>query len=362
MVSNVGILGIGVYLPAEVRTNAWWPPAVVDGWRERIGATRAVLGNTGAVESPVESLGVRRVLAAIEQASEDIFQGAFERRVMPDGMLGSEMEIAAAREALELSGVPVSDIGLVLAHSHCPDFIGVPDACTVHHALGLPERCITLSADGSFNSFLLQLSIAEAMIASGVVRSALLLQSSASSRLVESRDPSSLFFGDAATAVVVGRVGEGRGILGRAHRTDGSLDRTVVCGIPGRRWYEEGRDILYVDDVQQSRKMILGVADCAEQTVTEALAEARLGPSDVSYYAAHQGTAWLQQVTKEHVGLGHARSVATFRETASVGSCNLPLLLREGARKGLLRDGDVAVLFSGGSGITWSSIALRWGR
>ena len=207
MLSNIGILGIGGFLPAEVRSNAWWPSAVVDAWRERVGATRAVLGNTGAADSPAPSIGVRRVLAAIEKAGEDIYQGSSERRVMPDGMLSSEMEIAAARDAIEQSGVLTSDVGLVLAHSHCPDFIGVPDACTVHQALGLPPKCITLSADGSFNSFLLQLSLAETMIASGVVRCALLVQSSASSRLVDPGDPSSLVFGDCATAVVVGRVG-----------------------------------------------------------------------------------------------------------------------------------------------------------
>lgn len=362
MVSNVGVHGIGVYLPPVIRANDWWSPAVVDEWRARMGKTRAVLRGSGGAESAALSPGARKVLAAIESLGEDIYQGSQERRIMPDEMRTSEMEIAAAKDALAKSAADPSDIGLVLGHSHVPDFIGTPDACTVHRALGLPAQCITLSADGSFNSFLLQLSLARAMISSGAVKLALLLQSSTSSRLVQPDDPSSLVFGDAATAVIVGPVRSGRGILAASHWTDGSLDRTVVCGVPGRRWYEEGRNHLYIEDVGQSRRMILTLADCAEQAVGAALTEAKLTPEDIAYFASHQGTSWLHQVAKEHVGLGHARSVDTFRRTASVGSCNVPLTLREGMEKGLLADGDAAVLFSGGSGITWSSVVLRWGR
>lgn len=362
MVSNVGVHGIGVYLPPVIRANDWWPPAVVDGWRSRMSATRAVLGKSGDAESVTPTPGARRVLAAIEEAGDDVYQGSSERRIMPDGMHSSDMEIEAARDAIATSGADPSEIGLVLGHSHCPDYIGTPDACTAHRALGLPANCITLSADGSFNSFLLQLSLAQGMIASGAVKLALLLQSSASSRLVQPDDPSSLVFGDAATAVIVGKVGPGKGILGSSHHTDGSLDRTVVCGVPGKRWYEEGRDRLYIEDMQQSRRMILTLAECAEVAVGQALAEAGLSPSDIGYFASHQGTSWLHRVAKEHVGLGHARSVETFRQTASVGSCNVPLTLRHGMEKGLLADGDAAVLFSGGSGITWSSVVLRWGR
>ena len=32
---SVGILGVGSYLPEQVRTNDWWPRSIVDEWEEK---------------------------------------------------------------------------------------------------------------------------------------------------------------------------------------------------------------------------------------------------------------------------------------------------------------------------------------
>jgi 3-oxoacyl-[acyl-carrier-protein] synthase-3 len=82
----------------------------------------------------------------------------------------------------------------------------------------------------------------------------------------------------------------------------------------------------------------------------------------VSFYASHQGTSWLRAVTQEFAGLGHARSVDTFPWAASVMGVNVPLVLAAAVREGKLREGDLAVAFSGGLGETWSSVVIRWGR
>ena len=45
----VGIKGLGVYLPKEIRTNSHWPQAIVDSWIDRLGRVlpkRDELGRT----------------------------------------------------------------------------------------------------------------------------------------------------------------------------------------------------------------------------------------------------------------------------------------------------------------------------
>jgi 3-oxoacyl-[acyl-carrier-protein] synthase-3 len=361
---SVGIHGIGLYLPSEVRTNDWWPESVVSSWRERRAGQRSreLMSDRPAGDVVPVTDGVSKVLDALSVANTDPFNGVVERRVMPKGMLPSEMEIAAGKEALAKSEIDPEEIGLLLTHSYCPDVLNVPNACTVHRELGLSTNCLSLATDGACNSFLQQLTLAEQMIASGRTRYALLVQSSASSRLVHKEDPSSIWFGDAATAVVVGPVSEGKGVLGSAHRTDGTLSRTIMCGIPGKHWYDEGQCVLYVGDAREGRRMILTIADLASDVTRDVLAQAGLEPGDVRFYASHQGTSWLRAITQEHVGLRNARSVDTFSWTASLVACNIPAMLALGAKEGLLRDGDPALLFSGGSGITWSAIVLRWGK
>ena len=360
--TNVGILGIGSHLPSEIRTNDWWPEAVVARWRQRQGGSFAAPTELVADGGSALSEGARRVAAAIAAERDDPFQGVRERRVAPDGTYASDMEVAAASEAMRAAGVEAGEIDFVLSYSTVPDYLMAPNACAVHHKLGLKQSCLSLATEGACNSFLIQLALAEQLLGGGRFSRGLLVQSSMCSRLVPPEQPSSAILGDAATAVVVGRVGEGYGLLGRAHATDGTHFNALAVGVPGKRWYEEGRNVFYAADRDVARSLILNVADRAREATSAALREAGLGTDDVSFYASHQGTSWLRTVTQAHSGLDAALSVDTFPFAASVMGVNVPLVLAVASRERKLVDGDVAVVFSGGLGETWSSLVLRWGR
>src|SRR2546423_2904943 len=157
---------------------------------------------------------------------------------MPAGMTAADMETAAAREAIARSGIDPREIDVVLSFTFCPDYLTVPTACIVHANLGLPERCMTMAVEAACNSFMMQLTLAKGMIAAGQARYVLLTQSSAMTRIPMSGENFDTWFGDAGTAVVVGPVADGKGILTAAHRTDGSLHKALMLGVPGKQWFE----------------------------------------------------------------------------------------------------------------------------
>src|SRR5262245_35444156 len=98
MPTSVGVLGTGVYLPRHVRRNDWWPQDIVEGWEAK---RRESLVRHIADESDADTDGARRTREAMKAFRDDIFTGARERRVMAEGETPSDMEIAAAREAIE---------------------------------------------------------------------------------------------------------------------------------------------------------------------------------------------------------------------------------------------------------------------
>lgn len=355
---SVEILGIGVWLPETVRTNEWWPRGVVQGWREHYRAQST--GPAGSADDA--SGGQARVAAAIAGLGADPFQGSRERRVLEDHIAPSEMEVRACQRALEKSGLAPSGIDFVLGFGTVPDHLGVPNACTVHRRLGLPERCLSLTTEASFNAFSVQMELAAGLIRSGAHRYGLLYQSSALTRLIPMDAHYAPWFGDGATAVVVGPATSGSGLLASEHRTDGSLAEAMVAGIPGRRWYDGGRIWWYPRDRDAAQTLFLDVADRAAGVVGAAMASAGVTDQQVGFYAAHQPTAWFRQVTQEHLGLERARSLDTFPWAGSLGAANLPLVLGTASDEGLLRDGDIVVTHSGGLGVTWSSLVFRWGR
>src|SRR5690349_16752400 len=140
----VGIHAIGSYLPEPVRTNDWWPDEVVNSWKSN--RQKDLAGNIFESTDP-KTPGAQITLAAMAQFSGDPFKGAIERRVMPPGMVSSDMEIQAARVAIDKSGVDVDDIGLLLTSSQLPDYLIIPTATHVHRSLGLPERCLSMGTD-----------------------------------------------------------------------------------------------------------------------------------------------------------------------------------------------------------------------
>ena len=217
-----------------------------------------------------------------------------------------------------------------------------------------------MQAEASGNSFLMQLTLAEQLIASGRARHALIVQSAAGSRLLDPDSPMSPLFGDGASAAVVGRVASG-GVLAAVHRTDGSHPRGLIASVPGRRWYDGGRIVLHSGDTGAMRQIFLETADRAAEVVGAVLAAAGRAAEEVALFAVHQGTPWLRRVTQEACGLGRARAVDTFATTGYLFGASIPLVLGTAEHRGLVAPGDLVVMHGGGVGSTYGAVALRWG-
>jgi 3-oxoacyl-[acyl-carrier-protein] synthase III len=345
----IGILGIGVCLPETVRDNSWWPSNVTATWSIPPPADVAML-----------SEDQREVAAVMERYRADLFQGSQRRRVMAPEQSAMDLELVAAREALANASVSPSDIDLLLTHSGVPDYICTNTACSLHERLGIPNDCFSLSVEASSNSFMMQAALAEQAIRSGAARRALLVQSSTFSRILPQQASYSPWIGDAATAVVVGPVADDHGFFSWQHRTDGSVENTLVAGVPGKRWFDEGRVIAYPANTDALKRMFLSLVSNSKDVGVSALAVANVDASEVSFYASHQGTAWFRELSQRVLGLSNARFVDTWAETASVYSSNIPLCLYNGHRDGLLTRGDIVMMLSGGGGQTYSCGVMKW--
>lgn len=355
---SVGILGIGTYLPPQIRENDWWSEEVVAAWRQR--RANPLTSSKARVEP--ETRGGHAIAEAMAALREDPFQGAKKRRVLDDGMKASDMELAAARAAIANAGIDPQEIGLVLVNTLAPDFLVTNNACLLHHNLGLSSRCFTMATEAACNAYMMQIALAEQMIAGGRAKYALLVQTCNISPMLPYDQPHSAWFGDGCAATIVGPVPDGLGVLSHAHRTQGQFHRTIVASVPEKCWYQDGKIVVYSADHEAARRSFLEIADCATDVVTDALAEAGRCAADVDFYAPHQPTAWFRDVTQQHLRLSKARSVDTFQSYASMFGANIPTSLSTAAESGQLRDGDLVLMFAGGAGLTYSTMLLRWGR
>lgn len=352
MATPIGILGLGMDLPPDIRRNDFWDPSVLAS------SPQSRMQMPSAALTP----GMAAVVTAMKQLARDPTQGTVERRVLADDVSIVELEERAARMAIERAGASLEHIDLLLTHRVPTEYQLSNPACELHERLGLPRRCFSLQTEGAQHSFLLQLSIAQAMIAAGQAHTALLVQSSGISRLLDYGDALSLAFGDGATAVVIGRVGNDRGILSSTHYTDGANPHTLVASVPGRPWYADGRSILHLADMPGTANMLLRTVDVSKTSIEEALLLAGLRADQVDVFAMHQGMPWLRKLVQEQTGLSRARPIDTFSKTGHLFGAFVPSTLVAAERDGLLNDGDVVVIAGGGSGMTYGASVLRWGR
>jgi 3-oxoacyl-[acyl-carrier-protein] synthase III len=158
---------------------------------------------------------------------------------------------------------------------------------------------------------------------------------------------------------VVGPVPAGFGVLGHASLTDGSLFGAIVSGVPGARWYDHGRVVSYFASSARAREMLLKTPDTGAPLVEEALAQAGLAKQDINFWASHQGTAWLSRVMHDHLSL-KAKTLDTYRQTASLSGANVPFILHAALQEGMLQSGDVVALWSAAAGLTMTGMVLRW--
>lgn len=347
--TTAGILGLGVFLPSEVRRNDWWSEADISAWPQP-GAPPQLPADA--------SPAARRVFSEMAKYSRDPFQGVRERRIAEPTATPTDLEAIASERALAQAGVAPDDIDLLLVHTAVPDYLWSNTAAMLHERLHLARACLSLQVDASAYSFLGQLEVAKQFISSGAARRALLVQSSLGSRLVDPGNPASVFFGDAATAVVVGRVATAE-ILASVHRTDGRFPKTAIASVPGARWYD-GKPVAHVADPAGAFRVFLETVDCALDVIPDALAKAGLAAGDVTFFGVHQGTPWLRSMTQEALGLTTARTVDLFASTGYVFASSIPLVLESAHHSGALVAGDNVVLFGGGTGATYGATVLRW--
>jgi 3-oxoacyl-[acyl-carrier-protein] synthase-3 len=356
------ILGIGVCLPEQVRTNDYWP----SGFSPR--AEKLSRANILALERSTSggALALRpEITAAMAALGEDPFNGARERRVLADNLEPSDLEAEAARRAMSAAGVRPDEIDLVMVASLVPDRLHPSNAPAVQAKCEL-VNATAWSVDVGCASFQPHLVTGSALIASGAYRRILCVYSSACSRVLDYSSGWSPSFGDGASAFVLGEGPRGHGLLGHWSRTDGSLREGVVYapirdGSAEPRWYQhEGLvRLVSLDAVGGKSAGVRSTEFCVEAS-KGALADAGLTIDDVDFFLCNQSVGWLVDACRRALGLPESKTMSSFPELANIGAAIIPIHLDRARRAGKIKDGDRILIYSPGAGLTRAAVVYRW--
>ena len=322
------VLGVGAYAPPKVMTNDDLARLVdtSDEW---------ITTRTGIK---------RRHIAGPDQATSDL-------------------AIVAAQQALDAAAVRAQDLDLILVGTATPDMLFPATACVLQDRLGA-ARAGAFDLLAACSSFVYGLISAGQMIASGVIRTALVVGADTLSRLVDWEDRGTcVLIGDGAGAVVLGSSESGRGIYTGRVGADGSAGEVLKVPAGGSR--------IPVTAEAIERKLHRGYMDgqavfkLAVRTIPglirETVAQAGWTMDQVDLIVPHQANLRIIEAMASQLHLPMEKFVVNIQEYGNTSAASVPLALFEAVQAGRIHDGDRLVLAAFGGGFTYAACALVWG-
>ncbi|WP_416909182.1 MAG: beta-ketoacyl-ACP synthase III [Polymorphobacter sp.] len=321
--------------------------------RSRIIATGSYL--------PERVLSNAELAAQVDTSDEWIVErtGIRQRHVAAEGEFTSDLATEAAKRAMARAGVVPGDIDLIVMATATPDQTFPAAATVVQMKIGIDD-CVAFDVAAVCSGFLYALTVADAMLRTGVHRRALVIGAETFSRLLDWEDRGTcVLFGDGAGAVVmVAEEGAGtsadHGVLSSRLHADGRHNQLLfVDGGPGSTGT--------VGKLRMKGKEVFRHAvNNLSSVMHEALEAAQLSAADVDWVVPHQANLRILEATAKKLGLERDQLIVTVDSHANTSAASVPLALDVAVRDGRVRIGDVLLLEAMGGGFTWGAAVVRW--
>jgi 3-oxoacyl-[acyl-carrier-protein] synthase-3 len=267
------------------------------------------------------------------------------------------MGAAAARQALDHAGVAAAAVDAIILATSTPDQAFPATAVHVQAAIGA-ARAFGFDIAAACSGFVYALSVADAMIRAGQVKTVLVIGSEVYSRILNFEDRGTcVLFGDGAGAVL---------LQGQKVMPDGS-------GILSTHLHSDGRfaELLYVDGavgqpektghlVMNGREIFRHAVTLLAAAVNEALAANGLTNKDIDWLVPHQANRRIIDGVGKKLGMPAERVVVTVDRHANTSAASIPLALAEAVNDGRIARGQLILLEALGGGLTWGSALIRF--
>ncbi|MFT4218051.1 MAG: beta-ketoacyl-ACP synthase III [Micropruina sp.] len=288
----------------------------------------------------------------IDSSDEWIQQrtGIAERRWVGEGEDVESMALAAARTAIERSGVAADQIGAVIVAT-VSYFHQTPSmAAKLAHQLGTTGAAYDISA--ACAGFCYGLAQAEALVRSGAARYVLVIGVEELSRFTDIHDRSTAFlFADGAGAVVVGP-SETNGVGPVVWGSDGGQYDAITQTVEWSHAVSSGERPYLAMDGRSVFKWASGFITEATKNVLDA---AGLAPADLDVFIPHQANNRITDAMLRHLKLPeHVMVARTIKQFGNNSAASIPMAMDALLTSGEATSGQTALLIGFGAGLVYA--------
>jgi len=285
--------------------------------------------------------------------------GIKERHIAAENETTSDMGVEAAKLAIERSGIPASEIDMVVCATISPDYFCMPSTATIiSNKLGLPN-VTAFDISAACTGFVYILSIAKAFIESGMKKNVLIIGAEKLSSITDYSDRGTcILFGDGAGAAIISATdNKDEAIIDVNTGADGTyadLLMTPNGGTGSPHDALEGEANACFMQMKGNETFKVAVRTLTKDVV-EILAENKIESNSIDHFIPHQANYRIIKAVGDALKMRPEQVVVTVAKYGNTSGASIPMAMNDVYEAGELKAGELMLLDAFGGGLTWGS-------
>lgn len=285
--------------------------------------------------------------------------GIQERHIAAKNETTSDMGAAAAKLAIERSGVAASEIDMVICATISPDYFCMPSTATIiANKLGL-NGVTAFDISAACTGFVYILSIAKAFIESGMKKNVLIIGAEKLSAITDYTDRGTcILFGDGAgAALICATENKDEAIIDIHTGADGTyadLLMTPNGGTGSPHDALEGEAAFCYMQMKGNETFKVAVRTLTKDVV-EILADNNISSETVKHFIPHQANYRIIKAVGDALKMKDEQVVLTVAKYGNTSGASIPMAMNDVYESGKLKAGELMLLDAFGGGLTWGS-------
>lgn len=308
--NNVGIKGIGSYLPPIVRSN------------------QEIERNTNTTSDWIETkLGIGERRNALH-------------------LTPSDLGVNAALKAIKNANLNKNDIDMIIVATSSGENISPSTACIIHNKLNLSRNIPSFDVNAVCAGFVYALSIACPLITTKTYKNILVIGTEVYSKITDWEDRNCVFFGDGAGAIILGETNKGW-ISTEINSNGSGTGMTGFTLKPGSKYNTNPKEVW---------DQAVTVLPSSIKTI---LSNNNLSPEDVDHFIPHQASINMLKLIGQKVGFKETQLRTVMGKYANIAGASIPIVLDDINQQSLIKQDQKLLLTAIGSGWAWGSAIIQ---
>ena len=285
--------------------------------------------------------------------------GIKERHIAAENETTSDMGVAAAKLAIERSGISASEIDMVVCATISPDYFCMPSTATIiSNKLGL-GNVTAFDISAACTGFVYILSIAKAFIESGMKKNVLIIGAEKLSSITDYTDRGTcILFGDGAGAAVISATdNKQEAIIDVNTGADGTYADLLMTPNGGTGSPHDSLDAeagaCYMQ--MKGNETFKVAVRTLTKDVVEILEANNIDSSEIKHFIPHQANYRIIKAVGDALKMTEEQVVVTVAKYGNTSGASIPMAMNDIYEDGTLKKGELLLLDAFGGGLTWGS-------